>query len=172
MAKKVNITNIKKEKKMMDEYLIVTVTSSISGEQYEVNVDKHMRKTKVPDVIAELMIQYKYAKEKGIDLNAIFTPYTMFLVLKHFTSLNDTIPVDLETQIDMMNTLSNMNLLEPLFDELPKDGLENVLNEIDKSINKMSENIFDIAETVQAIHDEMKDFEDNLEVVVVNDETE
>lgn len=160
MAKSLTKTNLKKEAKAFDEYLTVRVTSKISGEEYDVKVDKHFRKSKVTEVIAELMTQVKYAEEKGIDLNSVFTPYSMFLILKHFSSLKDIIPDDLETQISMMRDLSDLKLLEPIFNSLPKQATEEVADIINDTLEKMTNDVYELAKTIAEIQEEMRVYEE------------
>ena len=163
---KLSLTNINKKAKTLDTQSEVKVYSSTIDEFFTLKVDDTFKKTKVMKLVSELMSQLQYASRKEIDLQEVFLPYSILLMIKYFTSLAKEIPNDLESQITVMNNMINLNLLQPILECLPEDEAEVVFNTINTTIEEIDEKYKEIVSRVEEIEHafEVGDIEKVLDI--------
>jgi hypothetical protein len=136
-TKTLNLLNLDKEHKKLDEQLTVQIGD------FTIEIDKHIKKSKVYDMIAEIMVQMSNAKKNKIDLTSIFVPYSVLMFIKHFTSFNK-LPNDLDKQIAVMKKLIDLDLIEPIMGAFDKDEVEAVFSQVRDSMSEGEAQIQDM----------------------------
>ena len=145
---KLSMTNINKKAKILDAQSEVKVYSSTLDEFFTLKVDEKFKKTKVMRLVSELMSQLQYASTHEIDLQEVFVPYSILLMIKYFTSLGKEIPNDLPSQLSVMQNITNMDLLQPILESFPEEEAEEVFNTINTTIEGIDEKYREIASRV------------------------
>lgn len=148
---KLSMTNVNKKVKSLDAQSEVKVYSSTLDEFFTLKVDETFKKTKVMKLVSELMSQVQYASVHEIDLQEVFIPYSILLMIKYFTSFGPEIPPDLPSQIIVMNNMINMDLLQPILESLPEDQADLIFNTINETIAGVDEKYKEIAARVEEI---------------------
>lgn len=159
VTKTLTIANINKEGKMLDEQVTVKVVSTISGEEYILKIDKHFKQSKILQLVTEIMAQIQTAKAKKININAIFVPYSLMMVLKHFSSLGKEVPTELNQQIALLNRLIDLGMIEPIFAVLPQEEMNKVFTQITKTIGEMDADISNTLEKLSEMEGQMDEGE-------------
>lgn len=136
MVKKMTLGAIKKEDKRFDERFTVVVQG------YTLEIDRNFRSSKISQMIAELVEGFEQARIYSKELGEIFTPYAVLLMIKHFTSLD--VPNKLDEQLAVLDLLDDGDLLMPIYNELPKDQVDLVFNEIEKVTKRLNDNIMEL----------------------------
>lgn len=148
---KLSLTNVNKKAKTLDAQSEVKVYSSTLDEFFTLKVDEKFKKTKVMKLVSELMSQLQYASNHEIDLQEVFLPYSILLMVKYFTSFGKEIPNDLPSQIIMMNNMINMDLLQPILESFPEDEANEVFDTINTTIEGIDEKYREVAARVEEI---------------------
>lgn len=131
-AKQIELSHIEKQNKEMSK-----LSSFTLDEEQNLQIKYHEKfgKDKIDELLTELYEKTNYAKENNLTYfqeDDFFLQYTHFLIIKHFTSLENEIPDDLESQINIMEQIYNIGLFERLFDEvLPPDQVEKVIEKLE-----------------------------------------
>ena len=149
MAKKpLNLASIRKEDKHFDEQFEIEVQG------YTLKIDKHFRKSKINLLIAELVEKFDYGRAHNTPIESIFLPFSTLLIIRHFTSLQ--VPEDLEGQVEVLKLLTDNDFLEPILENLPKDQMNIVMEEVAKVTQLMNERIDEFANDLKTVELENK----------------
>lgn len=166
MAKNLTMANLNREEKVFKEQLDVSVTSVVTGEEYTLKIDKTIRKSKILELITELMTKLQQARDENLNMDAVFVPYCIILMLKHFSSFGKDIPNDLKGQIALLMKLIDLDILEPILESFPEDQAEKVFDQINETITAMNNKIDALAVKLDEVQEEMEEkathFEDEL----------
>ncbi|ARF70775.1 hypothetical protein B7C51_25225 (plasmid) [Paenibacillus larvae subsp. pulvifaciens] len=150
-VKKLNITNINKELRKLDEKYKVQVYSNM-GTIYELSINKYFKEKPIADMIVEFMINYEYSRNNKIQITDILDEYILFLVIKHFTSIGSDFPSKVEDQIILLWKLIELGLLKNISEVLPSEQLEKIMNRVEHNmINKYNE--------ISSIYEKMEEAE-------------
>ncbi|AYP68256.1 hypothetical protein PQE75_gp223 [Bacillus phage vB_BcoS-136] len=139
-VKDLNLSNLKKEVKKLDAQREVTIF--IEEEAYKFKVDEKFRRTKQHKVLDDLI---KFFNEGVIEshLMDLATPYISLLLIKHFTSVE--VSDEVSEAIEMLNVLTDLEILEPILNELPEEEVEKIHELLVKTLENLKNNI-DFAE--------------------------
>jgi hypothetical protein len=148
---KLSLANVNKKAKELDAQSEVKVYSSTLDQYFTLKVDEKFKKTKVMKLVSELMSQLQYANTHEIDLQEVFIPYSILLMIKYFSSFGKEIPNDLPSQLAIMNNMINMDLLQPILESFPEDEADIIFNTINETIESVDQKYREIAERVEEI---------------------
>ena len=158
MTKKkvLSASNANKASKILAQQYDATVFSSTTKEEFTLKVDKYIQKTKIMELVSEVMAQVHYAREKGILLSEIMLPFSITMILKHFTSMGKDIPTDLESQIQIMRNLIDLDLLQPVLTLFEEKDMQEIFDTIaqtaegfDKQIQEINDKLSEITNAYQ-----------------------
>lgn len=123
--KKMNLNNLKSQtnKEFTQRSVII--------DQYEFLIDDKFKPSKIQLLIAEFQDKFNYAEENQLLFNPILMQY--LLLIKHFTNIN--VPNEYEKQIDMLNTLIDLEYLETILNEFNEEEVNKISNMIKRGIN-------------------------------------
>jgi hypothetical protein len=144
--KKLSYTNVKKEDTKMSEQLIAEVKN------YTFKVDKFFKDSKTMDLIAEMLVKLQEAKQDGIDLKTIFIPYTILLLIKHFTDID--VPENINEQIAFLRMLIDQDLVNGILESFPKEDVERVSRKIQEAMEEREAMIDELSQQLEAIEAE------------------
>lgn len=100
-------------------------------DEYSFIIDKHFKPTKLYKLIEEFLEKNNYAEENNIQINMILLLY--ILTIKHFTNIQ--IGDTLESQLDALETLTNLNYLERILNEFDQEEFNKVMQTYKQSID-------------------------------------
>lgn len=157
MAKKLNVKHLQTEGKKLNKKVRIELGD------YFVDVDEIFSDRKVANVFNTLAKNSQYAQENNIDFEAVnIFDWIMFYTIKEFTSLGETIPEDLEGQIDVFNVLTDLGYYKQIAEGINRDELQKVFNRIQE--------INDLIEESMKTSDKFKAELDKLDLKVLNKE--
>ncbi|PEV64248.1 hypothetical protein [Bacillus thuringiensis] len=131
--KALNITNIKKDVKHLDEMIDVTV-----GE-YSLKVNKHFKASAISEAVFEFLSDRDKAFKAGKSIDEVLATYMLVIIIKKFTSLN--VPDDIDGKIDTLKVLLDLELVGEIMDNLPQGELEKFYQTLDKTLDEMKKNL-------------------------------
>jgi hypothetical protein len=147
-TKSLTVASVKNEVKVLNEQIELEVFSKASGESYTLTVDKHLRNSKIVDLVSEFMVQLQYAREHKIRIEDIIVQYSVFLLIKHFTSFGVGVASDLESQIKVMEHLIDLDLMSPIVDAFDEDEVTAIFESISKTVEQTEKDIQDMTDRI------------------------
>ncbi|MEK5036298.1 hypothetical protein MKY96_33135 [Paenibacillus sp. FSL R7-0302] len=156
MAKNLTSTLITKEDKVLNYRSDAKIQSPVTGEIYKLQIDRKFRKTKIMELTSELLVKIQDAKQKGINMEAIFIPYVMLLIVKHFTSIGNDMPADVTKQIGLLNKLIDLELLNPILMSFEDGEVESVYEAVTETLDKIEEDAKALNDRLAAIEMQME----------------
>ena len=142
------VKQIDKKFDEMDEMIL-----EIDGKEYRIKFYKHFRETKIAEVIKRFLIAYSKLKDIKGPNNLLPSFYANFLVIKEFTSLGNDLPDDLESQLDAIDVLLDLDIFFKIIGALPQEELNKVNDRIGSLIIELTDNY----ELMQKAIDELAD---------------
>lgn len=143
-----SLENISKTVNELDKKIPIKVYDRF-GNEYNVIVNKYFKKSdvsKVTGILIEIIGQLREKdKDKDIDVKQIIYVYP-FLLLKYFTNI--PIPDNINEIIIYAQNLIELDVVEQIYDAIPKNELTKVNNWIEETINILPEYVPQLVETM------------------------
>lgn len=165
-SKVLNVSNINKQAKVLTEQVESTIFSSTTDSSFTIKVDKKLNKTKIMAMVSEIMAQLQYARTHKIQVEEVFLPYSILMMIKYFTSLGKDIPGTLNAQLEIMRKLIDLDLLQPILELFPEDETQEVFNAVSETIADTDKRVRELSgrvEEIERAYDEGR-IEDTLEI--------
>ncbi len=125
MAKKMTLSNLQSQ--VNREYK----PRKLILDGYEVLIEDKFKPTKIQQLIQELIGKSEYAEQNGLLFNII--DYSYILLIKYFTDVK--VPNEYENQIQIMQTLFDLNYIEKIISEFNQDEVNKITNMLKNSVN-------------------------------------
>lgn len=145
MTEKFSIDLLSKSHEKYENLKVVPITLDIDGKEVEteLSVYKIFSPVKIQECVNEFIInidKVRRRKNSRYDFGNVVEPYLMWLMIKYFTELEESMPTKFEEQINSINQMINTGALFQImihFDEeqieLVKEHIEIALETFDKN---------------------------------------
>jgi disulfide oxidoreductase YuzD len=154
--KQLSYTNVKKDDKKLDEKLVVVVGN------YTFNVDAHFRDSKIMDFVNEFLTDSEKARADGIDIDEVFFPYVMIIMIKHFTNIQT--PEEVNEKIAFIKMLVDNELFKPVISALPADQVEKAFTKVEEVAKEKDSLLYVLNAQLEAMEEaQREEFEKELE---------
>lgn len=129
MAKKLTANSIKNLDKALNIKKTVNIKNEVNGDEYEVIVTTHLRKSAIEDVVMEY-IEYLQEMNSRVIVNDKLIKDSMKLIdtltLKRFTNLPIPNEISLEELISLTKTFGDIGLTEQIIKQIPQAELDKI----------------------------------------------
>lgn len=150
-------TELKKQAKvLLDEKREFSVT--VGETEYKLTHDVVFRKSKQSKFLEDVVSFFSEGANHPEILD-LATAYSTLLIIKHFTSLD--IPDDISEALNMLEVLVDLEILNPIVEELPTDQVTEIYELLSKTVKNMDENI----QELQREAEEMSGKVENKELI-------
>ncbi|MCR4361976.1 hypothetical protein JDW21_19630 [Bacillus subtilis] len=153
--KKLSATELKKQVKKLTEVQEFIV--QIGDTDYKLTHDVVFRKSKMYNVMEDLIDFFTYTADNRIEDIELATPYTTLLIFKHFTSLE--VPNDIDEAIDFLYVLVDLDALSTIANALPEDEVTKVYELFTERMNELKDSLEAGEEEVEAMLAEIENKE-------------
>lgn len=124
----------------------------VDGEKkiFEIDINIVFSPVGITNLISEFVKNMDYAKNVNKEgFGDISEPYLMYLIIKHFTSLGDTMPTKFNEQLVSLKNMMNNTSFFQIIAQVEQSEIEKLKKELDKMLTKIEERV--------DLVDEMKD---------------
>lgn len=144
-SKELNIANINKKMKELDTKIEAKIHSSVINDYFELKVDRYFKKTKLHQMITHIISQVRYANLHGIEIEVLFIPYSVLMMMKYFTSFGEKgFPKTLEEELALLGKLMDLEILDQISDVFPQDQVDLIFGTIQDTVGNIESQVEDI----------------------------
>lgn len=154
--KSLTVSSLTTHSKELDKKDSVMVYSNL-GEAFKLDIYKKFKHTKKVECLADMMNTFKRCTDAGIEIEKIMREFLILMVIKHFTSLGETIPEDPAKFVDVLTKLIDLELLTKIFEELDQYEVNELINMFLQVVTETKEYAEITAEIVNAMDNEDED---------------
>ncbi|SDX95777.1 hypothetical protein [Thermoactinomyces sp. DSM 45892] len=127
----------KQDKKLEGTYPVDLV---INETVYEIIVDEHFRKSKIFQLLDDMIRFYNEAnKPLNASLLELSTPYSTLLIIKHFTDFE--VSDDINEALAVLNLLIDLDLLDKILNAMPEQEITKVYEMLSQMLTNMQVNL-------------------------------
>lgn len=150
--KKLTPADLKKQVKKLDAVQEFVIT--IGEDTYKLTHDVTFRKTKMQNLLEDLLRFFASITEEQIDMLQFATPYATLLVIKHFTSLD--VSDDIEEALALLEALVDLGVLGNIINTLPEAEVVKVFDLISQTLEEVQANMDDVEAEAEALVEEIQ----------------
>lgn len=124
---------------------------------FKVEIYKHFGTIQVVQCVQELVDKLDRVRIKnGNDaMDKVFTPYMIFLIVKHFTTLK--LPETLPEQLKAIEHMTNSGALFQILLSFDEDEVDKIHDEISKVVNNFDNNLAEVEDFKEQVRKKLKD---------------
>jgi hypothetical protein len=153
-----NYNLIEKASEKYENLKEVVVKMEIDGriQEFVVEIYKHFSPVQIKMCVRELVEKLDYVKVKSNgDVNSMTVPYMIFLVIKHFTTLE--LPNTFAEQLKAIEHMTNTGTMFQIFIAFEQDELNKVLEEVNFIVDNFNGNMKEVEDFKSQIKETLKD---------------
>lgn len=145
MKEKFSLDLISKSHEKYENLKTITIFMDVDGELKETELDiyKIFSPVKIEECITELinnMDKIRRLKGRSFNLEGVIEPYLMWLIVKYFTELEDSMPKKFEDQIISIKEMINTGVLYQIIANFDTEQIELIRENLEIAVETFENN--------------------------------
>lgn len=160
MAEKFTFDLISKSHKKFENIKIIPIKVEVDGEikETELGIYKIFSPTKISECTKDFIKNIDKARKIDRDgFGDITEPYLMWLIIKHFSEMEDAMPNDFNKQVNSLMEMVNTGVLFQIMVHFDNEQIELIKESLEIALATFNENEPHMLELKEKIKKELKD---------------
>ncbi len=159
-AQKLTLEVIEKSNSQYEELKPIEVKLEIDGEiqTFELGVYEKFSPVSIKELIVEYISKIDLARKVNKDgFGNILEPYLMYLIIKHFTELGESMPNDFKKQLSSMKQMMNNSSFFQILSQFDEKEINKIKEQLEVMIATVNENSEALEELRKEYFDKLQD---------------